>query len=203
MRFFGFLKAGSRLKRTKKLRANESGATMLEFALVAPFAVIAIMAVIELSLLMLAQNIMESATFIASRQGKTGYIESGMTREQTILNVLEARAGSLLDTDQITITTTTYNNFDDIGQPEPFVDANDNGVRDDGENYTDLNENGEYDEDQGAEGAGAASEVVVYVVTYPWHIFTPVIATLMGVQNSTIQLTSRAIVKNEPFSTGS
>lgn len=198
MIFNGFIKAGFRLKRSRLAR-DCSGATMLEFALVAPFAILVIMAVIELSMIMLAQNIMESSTYVASRQGKTGYVAAGQTREQTILNVLHARAGSLLDISKINITTTTYNNFDNIGQPEPFVDANDNGVRDDGENYTDLNENGQYDQDQGVEGAGAAGEVVVYLVSYPWPIFTPVIASLMGVQNGTITLSSRAIVKNEPF----
>jgi Flp pilus assembly protein TadG len=186
----------------KNFARDNSGATMLEFALVAPFAVIMIMAVIELSLIMLAQNVMESATFTASREGKTGFVNNGETREQTILNVLNARAGSLLNTSEITITTTTYNNFNNIGQPEPYVDANGNSIRDDGENYTDINGNGEYDDDQGAEGAGAAGEVVVYLVSYPWHIFTPVISQLLGLQNSTITLSARAIIKNEPFNGG-
>lgn len=202
MRCLGLIRAKRPLGWRKNLARDCSGATMLEFALVAPFAIIMIMAVIELSLMMLAQNVMESATFVASREGKTGYVNNGMTREQTILSVLNARAGSLLDTSQISISTTTYNNFTNVGQSEPFVDANENGERDDGENFTDINGNGEYDSDQGVEGAGAAGEVVVYLVQYPWHIFTPVIGQLLGATNNTINLTARAIIKNEPFNGG-
>ncbi len=196
----GFAWAKFRLRRRKNLLRDDSGVTMLEFALVAPFAIVTFMSVIELSLIMLAQNVLESATYAASREGKTGYVATGVSREQTIMNVLNQRAGSLLDTNEITITTTTYNNFDKIGQPEPFVDANGNGKRDNGENYTDLNHNGKYDEDQGSQGAGAAGEVVVYLVSYPWHVFTPVIGNLMGFDNGTVTLSARAIIKNEPFS---
>ena len=179
---------------------KEHGATMIEFALVAPFALILILAVIELAAMMLAQNILETATFAASRSGMTGYVDAGKTRDQSIRDILNQRAGSLLDVNKVTITSKTYNSFSKIGDPEPFVDANGNGVRDNGENYTDVNGNGVYDTDQGANGQGGAKVIVLYTVSYPWKIFTPVIGQMMGLTNGQITLTSRAVIKNEPFS---
>ncbi len=173
---------------------------MVEFALVAPFALILILAVIELAAMMLAQNVLETATFSASRSGMTGYVTAGKTREQSIRDILNQRAGSLLDVSKVTITSKTYNQFSKIGEPEPFVDANGNGKRDNGENYTDVNGNGVYDTDQGTDGQGGSSAIVLYTVSYPWKIFTPVIGQMMGLTNGQITLTSKAVIKNEPFS---
>jgi Flp pilus assembly protein TadG len=194
-----FRRAKRWLSWRKNLVRDDSGATMLEFALIAPFFLLTVMAVIELSLIMLAQNVLESATFTASREGKTGFISNGISRQQTILNTLDQHAGSLLDINQITITELAYNSFSSVGQPEPFVDANGNGKWDPGENFTDINGNGVWDSDQGASGPGAAGQVVVYTVSYPWHIFTPVVSRLLGASNGTITLSARAVVQDEPF----
>ncbi len=178
--------------------SDENGVTAIEFALIAPILLLLIMAITEISMIMYAQSIMESAAFSASRTGKTGYIASNFSREQTILNELNHRASSLLDSSKITINTTTYGQFSEIGQPEPFVDVNGNGKRDAGENYTDVNGNGQYDNDMGISGAGGGSQVVVYTINYPWPVFTPLIGALIGVQDH-INISARAVVQNEPF----
>ncbi len=177
---------------------KEEGVTAVEFALIAPVLLTMIMGIIETSLVMFAQNILEYSTFAASRLGKTGFSEDSAGREATILALLEDRAGTVLDTDRIAITTKSYARFDFVGDPEPFVDANSNGVRDAGENYTDVNGNGQYDTDMGSEGVGDAGEIVVYTVSYPWHITTPVIQNFLGT-DGTLTLSARAVVQNEPF----
>lgn len=177
---------------------GQNGSTLIEFSMIAPILMLLMMGTIELSLIMYANSIMEGAAFDASRRGKTGYVDQDVTREDTILNTLYERTEDLLDTSQISITTTTYNQFDQIGQPEPFVDANGNGERDSGENYTDVNGNGQYDTDVGIAGAGSASQVVVYTINYPWPIFTPLVGDLLGL-DGVVNLTARAIVQNEPF----
>lgn len=178
---------------------SEEGATAVEFALISPVLLLFTIGIIELSLMMLTQNLMESATFSASRLGKTGYAAEDLTREETILEELQRTAGVLMDINEVTIESFAYDQFGDVGRPEPFVDANSNGVRDDGENFTDVNGNGTYDSDMGAEGAGEAGEVVVYIVSYPWHITTPVMSALLG-EEGILNLTARSVVKNEPFS---
>lgn len=180
------------------LRRDQRGATALEFALVAPLFFLMVMGTTEVGLSMFAQNVMEGATFAASRLGKTGYVTSGGTQEQTIREVLNNRAGALLDTSKIVITSKVYEQFDQIGQSEPFMDANGDGVRDIGENYTDVNGNGQYDIDMGSSGLGVAGQVVVYTVTYPWQLSTPVVSALLG-HDGVINLTARTVVQNEPY----
>lgn len=186
-----------RLQRHRFCRDN-AGVTAVEFAFVAPVMLVMCSAIVEFSLMMFAQHIMEGVAYTASRQGKTGFIESGQTREDTIRATIHERARLLFDTDQVHITTVSYNEFDQIGQPEPFIDANGNGVRDAGENYTDSNGNGQYDSDMGASGLGNTGQVVVYTITYPWQIFTPGLRQFVG-DNGRYTLTSRTVVKNEPY----
>lgn len=188
----------SRLSLRGLLR-REDGVTTLEFSLVAPTLMLLIMGTVEIGLAMYAQHVMEGATFAASRLGKTGYTEEGRSQEELIREILERRAGMLLDMDRVQLTSKAYQQFDQIGQPEPFIDANGNGERDVGENYTDVNGNGQYDSDMGADGYGNAEEVVVYTVTYPWPVFTPIIGHFIANQDGHVNLTARTVVRNEPY----
>ncbi len=181
----------------RRLAADASGVAALEFALVAPLLFLLILGVIEVSLLMLASNTLEAANNVTSRVGRTGYAATGLTREQTIRAEIERRAAPFLDPDLVQISSLTYGNFDQIGRPEPWNDANGDGAPDLGE-YTDINGNGRYDRDMGAAGAGGAGSVVVYVVSYPWRMLTPMVGRIMG-QDGIVLLSSRAVVKNEPF----
>lgn len=182
----------------RKLRRRQDGVTTLEFSLVAPTVMLLAMGTVEVGLAMYAQNVMEGATFAASRLGKTGYTQEGSSQEQLIRDILGQRAGMLLDMDKVELTSIAYDQFDQIGQPEPFIDANENGIRDVGENYTDVNGNGEYDSDMGTGGFGNAEQVVVYTVSYPWPVFTPLIGQFIG-SDGHVNLLARTVVRNEPF----
>lgn len=180
------------------LLKNNDGVTAIEFALISPAFLLMVMGMIEFGVIMLAQNVMEGATFSASRLGKTGFVAENISREQTIYNEIEKRAGTMLDMTQLVITSKAYSGFGEVGDPEPFIDANANGVRDSGENYTDVNGNGVYDTDVGTVGLGEAGEVVVYTANYPWHIATPLLKNLVGVEGI-INLSARTVVQNEPY----
>lgn len=179
------------------LRASE-GVTAVEFAFVAPVLILFMLGIIETALIMLAYNVMEGATNLSSRTGATGFVVAGQSREATIRAALDARAGSLLDTSQMTVTAKFYNQYDQINDPEPYVDTNDNGVRDAGEAYTDVNGNGQWDVDMGQAGYGGAGAIVVYTVSYPWNVITPIMRELIGT-NGILTLTTHAVAKNEPF----
>jgi hypothetical protein len=69
-----------------------------------------------------------------------------------------------------------------------------------GETYTDVNGNGNWDPDEGSSGSGNAGDVVVYTVSYPWTITTPIMSSLIGA-NGTYAITAHAVVKNEPYAT--
>lgn len=185
--------------------ANE-GVTAMEFAFVAPVLVLFMMGTIEVSMMMFVQNILESATFNASRLGKTGFATPGETREETIRAMVEQRAGGLMDTNLIDIEAVSYGGgFGDINQPEPFTDSNGNNIKDVGEPYIDSNGNGAWDSDMGMAGLGVAGDVVVYTVRYPWELMTPVAGyffdedALDENEEPVITLSARAVVRNEPY----
>ena len=165
--------------------------------MIAPVLLLIVFGIIEFSLIMFVSNLLESATAIASRLGKTGYTASGISREATITQSIAAHANGMIDVAQLAITSKYYAQFDQIGQPEPWTDTNHNGVADPGE-YTDVNGNGKYDADMGAAGYGGANDVVVYTISYPWHILTPFMGAIIG-KNGVYTITTHAVVKNEPY----
>ena len=186
--------------RLKKLINNKRGSTAVEFAIIAPVLFSLIIVTIDLNLVMFAQGIMENAAFKSARTGKTGYIEAGKTQEETIMELLNDKIaiGGLFDSNLLTVTTKSYAEFSNVGEHEPYIDANGNGIHDVGENYTDVNGNGQYDEDMGAAGFGNTSEVVVYTITYPWQLFTPFAGTVLG-NEGVVNISSRIVLQNEPF----
>jgi Flp pilus assembly pilin Flp len=181
----------------RRFHRNETGVTAIEFAVITPVLLLLLFGIIEFSLIMLVSNVMESSTSISSRLGKTGFAEAGLSREQTIRNSIEQHAGSLLNPAYITVTSRYYEQFDEIGDAEPWNDSNHNGVAEAGE-YTDINGNGQYDADMGLAGYGNADDIVVYTVTYPWSVMTPFLRELIG-RDGVFTITTHAVVKNEPY----
>lgn len=181
-----------------RFRRCTRGVTAVEFAFIAPVLCLIVMGIVEVAMIMFAQTVMESAIFQASRTGKTGYVESGQTQQETIEAAINRMAGLIMDTNQITLTSKYYDNFSNVEQAEPFVDLDGDGVRDEAENYTDTNMNGQYDEDTyGVSGTGSASQIVLYTATYPWAINTPLVSQFFN--NGTVTITARTVIRNEPY----
>jgi Flp pilus assembly protein TadG len=178
---------------------EEKGVTAIEFAVVAPVLMLLVFGIIEFAMIMVVYSTMEGATAISSRLGKTGFTGTGLTRQQTILNAITARASSLVDPSRLTVTSKFYKQYDQINDPEPFIDTNGNGLRDAGESFTDINGNAQWDADMASSGYGSAGDVVVYTVSYPWALMTPMISSLIGGSNGTFTITTHAVVKNEPY----
>ena len=180
-----------------RFAADTRGATAVEFAMIAPVLLAMLFGIIEFGLVLAADIVLKDATQDAARTGRTGFVAEDSSQDQTIRAIVRDRAGVLLDADKITIESRSYEGFDKLKKPEPFVDANGNGKRDNGENFTDVNGNGKWDADQGASGYGGTNEVVLYTITYPWRFFTPLIGDLVGT-NGTLTLQATAVVQNEP-----
>lgn len=185
-----------------RFRKCERGVTAIEFAFVSPVLIYFIIGILEFSMIFLATNVLENAVGNAARLGKTGYVTSGESREQTMKDEIAARVGGFINPNDITVTSTTYDSFDKVGQAEPFIDSNGNGVYDYGETYTDVNGNGTHDDDMGQNSQGNAGQVVVYRIDYPWHLMTPLLGNFLG-DNGVFTISTRIVVKNEPYSDSS
>ncbi len=184
----------NKLKKTF-LRDNR-GVTAIEFAMIAPVFFLMLFGIIELSLVMFVSSTMEGAVDASGRYGKTGYVAAGSTRQQQIIATIASKTTGLLDPTKITVTTTIYPSFDSVNKPESYTDTNHNGAYNIGEPFVDSNSNGQWDADMGVAGLGNGNDVVVYTVSYPWKINTPIVAHFLG---GTLNITSRTVVKNEPY----
>ena len=175
---------------------SDDGAAMVEFAFLAPLFIALLCAIMEFSGIMFVQAILEGSAREASRYGLTGFSSGGVSREDQILQIVQDHTYGIVDMDKLQMDTLVYENFSDIGQPEPFTDQNGNGVWDNSEPYTDINGNGTWDPDMGAAGLGGPGAVVVYRMSYDWNIMIPLFRPLFG---NAVTLRSNIAVRNEPF----
>lgn len=159
------------MKRLAKLAHQNDGATIVEFALVAPVLFLILFGIIEFSLVMFASSVIEGATGNAARLSKTGAERStaGTSEERAELDsarlrqlVLERGSGVLKDNNDLHITV--------------------------------IPQGGSKDGTMGSSG-----EIVVYRVTYNWNIFTPLIGNLIS-DDGIFVISSTTVVVNEPFS---
>jgi hypothetical protein len=177
------------------LRGDSSGGTVVEFAIVGGVFLSLVAGILEFSVAMFTSSVLESAVLLASRFGITGATSGEATREDLIRNIIADRTLGLVDLDSMEIDTRTYQNFGDIGQPEPFTDTNGNGSFDEGETFTDVNGNGQWDEDMGVAGLGGPGDVVLYEINYSTHSMTALLSSIVG----TIHHRSTVAVRNEPY----
>jgi hypothetical protein len=153
-------------------------------------------AIMEFSGIMFVQTVLEGSAREASRYGVTGFTQEGVSRDEQILQIVEENTYGVIDLDELVMETLVYDNFADVGQPEPFTDENGNEVYDEGEEFTDINGNGGWDEDMGAAGLGGPGAVVIYRMSYDWPIMIPLFRPIFG---DTINIQANVAVRNEPF----
>jgi hypothetical protein len=179
-----------------RLALEDGGKAAIEFAFIAPIFLGMIGAIMEFSGIMFVQALLEGSAREASRYSITGFTTEGVSRDEQILAIVEKNTLGLIDLDELHMTTLVYENFGDVGQPEPFTDENGNEAWDAGEPYTDVNGNGSWDEDMGAAGLGGPGDVVVYQMSYDWDIIIPMFVPFFG---EAISLEANIAVRNEPF----
>jgi hypothetical protein len=184
----------------RRFLACRRGTPLLEFALAAPVLLLLMIGMFEVAMLTFTNVSVEGALREAARWGITGRTPVSGTREQQILAIIAQKTYGLIDMDDAEVTFKVYDSFNDIGQPEPFVDSilPLNGKYDLGESFTDLNGNLKWDADRGAEGVGNSGEVVLYTIAYEWHAMTPFIGSMLG-DNGTLTMSASVAVRNEPW----
>ena len=184
----------------KRLRRNRKGSAVTEFAIAAPVVIMAIVGIIEFSMILFVSSLLEGGLREASRFGLTGFQPNGLTREERILKIVEDHTHGLVDGTAINLSTLVYPSFDSIGQPEPFTDENSNGTFDAGEPYMDINGNNQWDPDMGAAGLGGPEDIVLYTIEYDWPLMTGMLNSFVG-NDGKIGLRASVVVRNEPYGT--
>ncbi len=170
---------------------------MIEFALVAPVLILMLAGIMEISMVMLVNMLLEGGVRDASRFGITVRTVGGISREQHISNLVNQHLHGLATVGPDDIEVKWYPSFGEIAEAEYYVDDNGNDQWDAGEFYDDANGNGQWDPDPGVSGAGGRNDIVVYRVNAEWQMITPLVRNLLP-NDGVFNLRASVAVRNEP-----
>lgn len=126
---------------------QEEGASIVEFAIMAPIFIFFIFAVIQLSAVLIIDNALEASIREAARYGISGQGSGARDSEirSRIQTVARDYSGGLINPSNLTITINSYPNFQ-------ALDANTSA----------------------SNGSGSGSQAVKYQVQYTWNTTIPI-----------------------------
>lgn len=178
----------------RALLPNRDGATLVEFALVAPVLLLLLLGMFDMGYNYYIQSQLQGAIQKAARDSgiegaysRTGEIDARVTRA----------VHQLVPGAEVGFSRRSYARFSDVAQPEAFSDIDGNGICSDGEPFEDANGNGIWDEDRGDEGLGGARDAVLYVVTVSYQRAFAVTGFIGLPTDFTTQATT--VVRNQPY----
>jgi Flp pilus assembly protein TadG len=185
-------------RRRRNFLTNASGATALEFALVAAPFFFMILCILEMGLVYLVTSSLDNATQEAARQ-----IRTGESQQASYTNATNPTPHTMTATDfrnmvcdnigwiptdicqgSLYVDARTFNSFAGQTQPDPLA----SGALDQGKLMFDM---------------GTAHSIVVVHCYYKWSLITPVLSgALESVKNGGYNvITSSTTFRNEPYST--
>lgn len=181
----------------KLFARDERGTPAIEAAFALPVLMTFIVGIVETSYYFFLASTLENSVLHASRFGVTGAGEDtqSVSRSALVRSVIHQQTFGRVPMDKIQIDTLVYDSFSNIGEPEPYVDMNENTVWDEGEPYTDVNGNGMWDADMAVLGLGGSGDIVLYRVSYQ----PPSLTGLADWATQRLTLAAAVAVRNEPF----
>jgi Flp pilus assembly protein TadG len=188
---------GRLASRPAGLARDERGATLVEFAIVAPVMLLMLMGFFDLAQTEYARSVLQGAMQMAARNST---LQSGLTSQSTIDAYVENQVTPVVSRNPtFTVTRLSYSDFADVGKAEPYTDTNANGQYDRGECYEDINGNGQWDSDMGTTGQGGADDAVLYTMSVSYRRLFPMARMLGWSANQTI--TASTVLRNQPYGT--
>lgn len=189
-----------RKRRVDDIVGANDGATVVEFALIMiPFLTL-IMGSLDLGYQVYLRALTTGAVERAARRATVG----GMTSAQ-ITDAITQEVRTILpspertDPDAVKVFKTNYYNFSSVGGGERITgDTAPIGSYNSTDCYEDRNNNGRYDATGGgADGLGAADDIVYYNVTVTITRLFPV-AALFGA-SPTMTIGTKTLIRNQPY----
>lgn len=182
----------------RRLRRNERGVAILEFALTAPVFLLILVGLFDYTWQMYANQVLQGAVAKAARSAT---LESNSTDQTALDNEVRKRVLVIFKEATVTFSRKSYESFDEIGDPEPYTDKNKNGKYDSGECFEDMNGNASWDPDRGKTGNGGADDVVLYTAQMKFKRILPLWKMMGFPQETTLSATT--VLRNQPFSNSS
>lgn len=180
----------------RRLRRDRDGATIIEFALIAPLLLAVILGFCEIAYQSYVQTVLTGAM---QRAGRNSTIQGNGATTST--DAIDAAVISRVKTvAKVVSWAPTRKNYAQFGQiaPEPFEDNNANNKYDAAtECFTDVNGNKKWDADPGNAGQGSANDVVLYQMNVTYQRLMP-LSRLVGLEQQ-VPITAVTILKNQPW----
>jgi len=155
-------------------------ATAVEFALVAAPFVAILMAILQLAVVMIAQEVLQTATYQAARLIMTGQAQnSSMTGAQFQQQICN-NATALFTCGNIYVNVQTFSTFSSVSMTNP-----DNG--------------GTLNTSNLGYSPGGSGDIVVVQAFYEWPVFSAPGFNISNMSNNTYLLVATAAFRNEPY----
>lgn len=174
------------------LHADQSGAAIIEFALVAPVLILLLMGCFDLGHGIYTKTMLLGSIEKASRDSTIETAITGTLDAKVTAAVQKIAPGAT-----VSFQRSHYTTFTQVRKSEDFTDTNHDSTCDNGEPFEDANGNGRWDADQGLVGQGGARDAVLYKVTVTYPRLFPLWRLLN--QSSNSQLVAATVLRNQPY----
>jgi Flp pilus assembly pilin Flp len=185
----------------KRLFRNQSGATLMEFGLIAPPMMLMLIGTMELGHGYYVRTVLNGSLRDAARDSSLE-AASAATAQTTIDLKLKNTIKKIAPTANVEIKRRYYKTFSNAAaaDPEPIIansDSNGDTKCDIGERFLDINNNGTWDEDGGDSGQGGARDIVIIKAVVSYKRMFP-LDKMMGISDG-VTIISDSILANQPY----
>lgn len=184
----------SRALKLRRLGRDTRGATIVEFAIILPVLSMLLIGTFDLGYRSYVGSIVQGSLHEASRMATVGNVPIS-----TIESHVESRLQEFSDDATITVTTSSYSDFNGVRVAEPLTtDLAPLGTYNSTTDcFRDVNGNGAFDLDQGKGGMGGSEDVVRFEVEMTYPSLFP-IGSLFGWDDD-VTITQNTVLRNQPY----
>jgi Flp pilus assembly pilin Flp len=179
--------------------ADRRGATIVEFALVAPVLCLFLIGAMDIAHTLYMRSVLQG---IVQKAGRDSGLEDATdtTRQAAIDAGITEQVRKLYRGVTPTFSRRSFTSYTQAAAriPEVWTDTNLNGRCDAGEPYVDANDSGTWDSDGGNSGQGGAKDRVIYTVSVTYRRMLPLNRFIGGSPTTTVAATT--VLQNQPYS---
>lgn len=179
----------------QSLCRDERGATLTEFAIVAPVLILMVMGIFDMGHSQYTSALMNGAM---QKAGRDLTLQTGVVSQGAIDAAVVKQIRTIVPSGAtVELVKLSHAEFSDIGEAEEYTDSNGDGVCNDGEPYIDYNTNGQWDANRGELGIGGAKDAVLYTVNVSYDRLFPMTG-LAGLPEK-VELSASTVLRNQPY----
>jgi len=160
------------------------GATAVEFALIAPFFLATLIAVLQTCVFVFAQATLQTAAMTAGRLIMTGQVQNGGVTQSQFLNDICPTIQPLFNCNNLMVNVANYSDFSSANTTAPVLTYNAQGQITNAWSYN----------------PGAPGQVVVVQLIYQWSVVGgPLGFVLSNLPNSMSEIVGVSAFRVEPY----